>query len=202
MRLALALALLGAAAPAALAESRPPRHLMVIGDSLAADNRPYLQSELPGWDIRNDFSFARTAAETARDLRKDDEEESLPPVIHVSSGTGDDPSHVGRFRRAVRRVMRLAGPQRCVVWANVYRVKFDLPTFEAINLALAGEGLRWPNLRVVDWRDMVNTHRYWLVDFIHVNEEGNRARAAAVAHEVRVCRGLLTAPLLPGPLPP
>ena len=174
----------------------------MIGDSLAYDNRPYLHDELPGWRIRNDFSFARTAAETAHDLRADDLRDPLPPVIHVSSGTGDDPEHVGRFRRAVRRVMRIAGPQRCVVWANVYRVKFDLPTFDVINLTLVAEAQGRSNLRLVDWHTMVNAHRDWLVDFIHVDAAGNRARAAAIAHEVHVCQGLLSAPELPGPLPP
>jgi hypothetical protein len=200
-RLALAtLALLGAVAPAAAA-SAPPRRLFTIGDSLAYDNRPYLQAELPHWQIQSDFSFARSARETARDLRADDRREPLPPVINVSSGTGDDPSRPGRFRRAVRRVMRLAGPQRCVVWANVYRPKLDQPTFDAINLVLAAEAARWPNLRVIDWSSMILAHRDWLVDLIHVNAEGNRARAAALAREVHACRRLLTAPLLPGPLP-
>jgi hypothetical protein len=97
--------------------------------------------------------------------------------------------------------MRLAGPQRCVVWANVYRPKLDQPTFDVINLVLAAEAARWPNLRVVDWYSMVTSHRDWLVDLIHVDAEGNRARAEAVAEEVHACRQLLTLPPLPGPLP-
>jgi hypothetical protein len=201
MRLALAvLVLLAATAPAALAQAPPP-HLFVIGDSLAYDNRPYLQNELPNWRIQSDFGFARTASETAHDLRARDRREPLPPIVHVSSGTGDDPSRAGRFRRAVRRVMRVAGPQRCVVWANVWRLKLSEPTFDVINLVLAEEALARPNLRVVDWHSMIEAHGDWLVDLVHVNEEGNRARAAAVAREVRACRKELTAPVPPGPLP-
>jgi hypothetical protein len=201
MRLTLAvLALLAVAAPAAFAQAPPP-HLFVIGDSLAYDNRPYLQQELPHWKIQSDFSFARLASETARDLRGRDRRQLLPPIIHVSSGSGDDPSRAGRFRRAVRRVMRVAGPQRCVVWANVWRLKLSEPTFNVINLVLAQEALTHPNLRVVDWHAMIAAHHDWLVDLIHVNGEGNRARAAAVAREVRACRRQLTAPVPPGPLP-
>jgi hypothetical protein len=201
MKLALAvLVLLAASAPAAFAQA-PPTRLFVIGDSIAYDNRPYLQRDLPHWKIQSDFSFARLASETAHDLRARDRREPLPPIIHVSSGTGDDPSRAGRFRRAVRRVMRLAGPQRCVVWANVWRLKLSEPTFDVINLVLAEEALARPNLRVVDWHSMVEAHRQWLVDLVHVDEEGNRARAAAVAGEVRACRDQLTTPLPPGPLP-
>ena len=175
--------------------------LLVIGDSIAYDNRPYLQHELPHWRIESNFSFARTASETAHDLRELARRETLPPIIHVSSGTGDDPSHPKRFARAVRRVMRVAGPERCVVWANVWRLKLSEPTFEVINYVLAEKALARQNLLVVDWHAMVEANRDWLVDLVHVNAAGNRARAAAVALEVRACRKLLAAPGPPGPLP-
>jgi hypothetical protein len=191
VRLALALLLLlGAAAPATAAVP-PPRHLLVIGDSLAYDNRPYLAHELRRWKIDSDFSFARSANDTAHDLRVLSKAAPLPPVIHVSSGTGDDPEHPERFERAVRRVMNVAGPHRCVVWANVWRLRLEQPTFATINFVLAAEDLTRPNLRVFDWHSIVDAHSDWLVDLVHVNAEGNRARAAAVAHEVRLCRRYL-----------
>lgn len=194
-----ALLLLGAAAPAASAHP-PPRHLLVVGDSLAYDNGPYLRDELRHWRIEEDFSFARTALETADDLRlRARSGVPLPPVIHVSSGTGDDPSQPEQLRRAVRRVMRVAGPSRCVVWANVWRLRLAEPTFATLNLVLAQEDLARANLRVVDWHALVESRRDWLVDPVHVNAEGNRARAQAVARETRICRWQLKAP--PGPLP-
>jgi hypothetical protein len=49
---------------------------------------------------------------------------------------------------------------------------------------------------------MVEAHNDWLVDLVHVNDEGNRARAEAVAHDVRACRWFMKPPaLIPGPLP-
>jgi hypothetical protein len=196
------LLLLGAAAPAASAQP-PPRHLLVVGDSLAYDNSPYLRGELRHWRIEEDFSFARTAEQAADDLRaRAGSGLPLPPVIHVSSGTGDDPSQPEGFRRAIRRVMRLAGPTRCVVWANVWRLRLVEPTFATLNLVLAQEDLARPNLRVVDWHALVETRRDWLIDLVHVNPEGNRARAQAVAREARICRWQLKVPApLPGPLP-
>jgi hypothetical protein len=197
-----ALLLLGAAAPAASAHP-PPRHLLVVGDSLAYDNGPYLRGELRRWRIEEDFSFARTALETADDLRlRARSDVPLPPVIHVSSGTGDDPSQPEQLRRAVRLIMRVAGPSRCVVWANVWRLQLAEPTFATLNLVLAQEDLARANLRVVDWHALVERRRDWLVDLVHVNAEGNRARAKAVGREARICRWQLKAPATPpGPLP-
>lgn len=187
-RLAALVVLLGLAAPAALAES-PPRRLFVIGDSIAYDNRAHLRHELKRWKIESDFSFARLAAETARDLRvRAKARQSLPPVIHVSSGTGDDPGDRRGFRASVRRVLRTAGKRRCVVWANIWRVRLEEPTFEALNEVLDEEDRRYDNLRVVDWHALVDAHTEWLVDPVHVNAAGNRARAKAVARATRACR--------------
>jgi hypothetical protein len=188
--LALLLAL-GTAAPAAAAEA-PPRQLFVIGDSLAYDNAPYLQRELPRWKIESDTSFARSARDTAHDLRKRSHAHPpLPPVIHVSTGTGDDPSRYQAFERSVQLIMRIAGPHRCVVWANVWRLSLAGHIFAPTNYVLAAEDAARPNLRVVDWYDMVEAHPHWLVDPVHVNAAGNRARAAAVSHDVNLCRNSL-----------
>jgi hypothetical protein len=203
VRLALAvLLLIGAAAPAASA-GVPPPHLFVIGDSLAYDNSRYLHHDLPGWQIEENFSFARTAQDTARDLRlRARRHPRLAPVIHVSSGTGDDPDHPERLRRSIRRVMRAAGEHRCVIWANIWRLRLEEPTFDTLNWVLAAEDAARPNLRVIDWHAMVEAHPDWLVDLVHVNAEGNRARAYAVAQEARACRASLKTPEpIPGPLP-
>jgi hypothetical protein len=186
---AIALCILGAAAPTSAAA--PPRHLLVIGDSLAYENRPYLAHRLRNWQIESDFSFGRSASDTAHDLWVLSKKAPLPPVIHVSAGTGDDPEHPERLARAVRRVMRIAGGHRCVVWANIWRLRLEEPTFDTLNFALAAEDAVRPNLRVIDWHAMVEANRDWLVDLVHVNAEGNRVRAATVAREVGRCRTYL-----------
>jgi hypothetical protein len=196
------LLLIGAAAPAASA-SVPPQRLFVIGDSLAYDNSRYLRQALPRWKIEEDYSVARSSRDTARDLAvRARAHPRLAPVIHVSSGTGDDPAFPERLRRSIRRVMRVAGDHRCVIWANIWRLRLEQPTFDTLNRVLAEEDAARANLRVIDWHAMVEAHRDWLVDPVHVNAEGNRARADALAHEARACRASLkTAAPLPGPLP-
>jgi hypothetical protein len=88
----------------------------------------------------------------------------------------------------VRRALRVAGKRRCVVWANIWRLRLEEPTFDVLNDVLAQEDRRADNLRVVDWHALVEAHRDWLVDPVHVNAEGNRARAKAVARAARACR--------------
>lgn len=112
--------------------------------------------------------------------------------MHVSSGTGDDPTEFAAFGATVRRVMRIAGPSRCVVWANIWRLRLEEPTFATLNFMLAAEDAKRDNLRVVDWHAMVSTHGDWVVDLVHVDVAGNRARARAVAREVRACHRYLS----------
>ena len=85
--------------------------------------------------------------------------------------------------------MRVAGPRRCVVWPNIFHLslRFD---YTALNLVLAEQDLRFENLRSFDWHAMVAENSDWLVDPVHVNARGHRARAkaAALAREVRACR--------------
>ena len=166
--------------------SRRGRRVLVNGDSLAFDSLHFIKRELPRWRVLDDLWFARRVAEGAGVLRRFGRR--LPPVIHASLGTGDDPAETAAFRRSLRAFMRVAGARRCVVWANIWRPVPSGPGFGPINAVLAGEAARRPNLRVVDWAAMVAANRHWLKpDRIHVNAAGNRARARAVAREIRRC---------------
>ena len=162
------------------------RRVLVNGDSLAFDSLPFIRRELPRWRVLDDVWFARRVSEGARVLRRYGRR--LPPVIHVSLGTGDDPAETAAFRRSLRAIMRVAGAGRCVVWANIWRPVPSGPGFNLVNAVLADEAARRPNLRVVDWAAMVAANTHWLTpDGIHVSAAGNRARARAVAREIRRC---------------
>ena len=186
---AVALALAGASAPSADAGKA---RLLVLGDSLAFDSEPYLLRALPRWRIVDEIWFARRTGEGPAILRRYGRR--LPRTIHVSLGTADDPTAVDQLRRDVRRTMRIAGRRRCVVWANVWRPVPSGPGFDNFNVMLADEDAHRPNLRVLDWHSMVAAHNEWLKkDGVHVNADGNRARARAVRREIRACRAELAA---------
>jgi lysophospholipase L1-like esterase len=180
---ALAFALLLAAPASADAASR---RLLVNGDSLAVGTRPYIPRELEGWRVRQSTEVSRHAYEGADVMRSYGT--SLPRVIHVSLGTNDDPSQVAGFRAAIDEVMEVAGERRCVVWANVVRPPVAGKSYAGYNRALLRASRERDNLRVVNWARMVRRHPDWLArDGVHVSAEGYRARAKAVARQVRRC---------------
>lgn len=181
---AMAIALLLALPATAEAASR---RLLVNGDSLAVGTRAYLPKALRGWKITQSVAVSRHAFEGADVMRAYGP--SLPRVIHVSLGTNDDPNQVDAFRAAVRGVMEVAGPHRCVVWANIVRPPVAGASYAGYNRALAAESRPRENLRVVNWARMVRENPQWLAgDGVHVNADGYRARAKAIAASVRRCR--------------
>jgi hypothetical protein len=186
MRAASALAIVLALALPASADALS-RRLLVDGDSLAVGTKPYLPKELKGWKLTQSATVSRHAYQGADVMRSYGS--ALPRVIHVSLGTNDDPNDVAGFRRAVRDVMKVAGSKRCVVWTNIRRPPAAGASYAGYNRVLSQEDAKRDNLRVVNWVRMVRAHPEWLVgDGVHVNADGYRARAKAVAREVRRCR--------------
>ena len=183
---ALALLLAGLAIAPASA-SAAERSLLVNGDSLAEGTRAYIPPELPGWRVRQSTAVSRHADEGADVMRRYGGR--LPRVIHVSLGTNDDPNQVDVFRAAIREVMDVVGPRRCVVWTNIVRPPVAGASYAGYNRALAAESRPREKLRVVNWVRLVRQNPQWVVgDGVHVNAEGYRARAKAVAESVRRCR--------------
>jgi lysophospholipase L1-like esterase len=181
------LTLLAAGLVLAPSASAAERRLLVNGDSLAEGTRPYIPKKLPDWRVRQSTKVSRHASEGADVLRRFGR--SLPRVIHVSLGTNDDPSQVEGFSAAIEDVMEVAGERRCVVWTNIVRPPYRGTSYDAYNRALAREDRERDNLRVVNWARMVERNRDWLADDgVHVSAEGYRARARAVAREVKRCR--------------
>ena len=163
------------------------RRLLVNGDSLAVGTQPYLPRELGRWRVIQSTAVSRHAFEGADVMRAYGR--ALPRVIHVSLGTNDDPRTVSAFRAAIRAVMKVAGPRRCVVWANIVRPPVGGTSYAGYNRALARESRTRQNLRVVNWVRMVREHPQWSAgDGVHVNADGYRFRADAIARSVRRCK--------------
>jgi hypothetical protein len=193
-RFALGLALLVTTVLPTTVAADSPQRLFVYGDSLAVGTEPYLPDKLPDWRVKQDVGYSRHARQAAAVLRA--RGDRLSPVIHLSLGTVDDPARPRRYRRAVRRAMRAAGPGRCVVWANIYRPSpLGEPGWGRLNRVLDREAERRDNLVIVDWFSIVSAHPQWRspVDATHVSERGYRYRARAVAAGVRECDERLAA---------
>jgi hypothetical protein len=163
------------------------RRLLVNGDSLAVGTKRYIPRALDGWSVKQSTAVSRHAYEGADVMRSYGRR--LPRVIHVSLGTNDDPNQVKGFRAAIEEVMEVAGERRCVVWTNIVRPPYEGTSYDGYNRALSREDSARDNLRVVSWARMVERHPEWLADDgVHVSAGGYRARARAVARQVKRCR--------------
>lgn len=127
-----------------------PVHL--LGDSLAVGIAPYLDAGLGDRPLTTDAAEGRGTA-TMVSLLSTYAATSAPTWV-VSLGTNDNPEE---FPDQAAAIMDLAGPNRCVVWFDVWRADTD----DAINATLAQLGSENPNLHVVAWHDVAAAHQDW-----------------------------------------
>ena len=160
--------------------------VFVDGDSLAVGTEPYLDQELPGWNVRTSATISRHANEGAGVLRSAGR---LPNVIAVSLGTNDDPRSTSAFRSAIASLVSAAGSGRCIVWATIRRPPVAGASYLGYNEALRQQARARDGFKVVQWKKLVGEHPEWLAeDGVHVNAAGYQARAAAYAEKIRECR--------------
>lgn len=181
---ALVLAALLAATAAAPASAKQ-RWLFVNGDSLAVGTEPYMPEALPGWRFRTSAAISRHAYEGDDILRS---RPRLARHVAVSLGTNDDPRQTGAFRDAIEDVMDVVGERRCVVWANIVRPPVAGASYAGYNRVLREARDDHPNLRIVDWKRLTDSHPEWLAgDGVHVSAAGYRGRALAYGRAVKRC---------------
>ena len=119
-----------AALTAATAQGgRAAKRVYVDGDSIAYGTDLFLQRYLRGWRISSSVDVSRHAYQGAAAIEALGK--SLPRVIVVNLGTNDDPGGVSAFGTYVRRVVRAAGPRRCVIWATIVRPPYAGISYEA-----------------------------------------------------------------------
>lgn len=155
----------------------------LLGDSLNVGIEPYVPDALPGWKMVTNDQVGRITPQGIAEL------EAGRPVLSnyvvVSLGTNDPPSEVDAFRRDVARVLALVGPNRCVVWATIWR---DERPNQAFNDVLRDAARVNRRVRLVEWAEMVEQHPELLApDGLHGNEDGYRERARKVAAAVKSC---------------
>lgn len=155
----------------------------LVGDSLNVGLEPYLPAALPHWRIVANDRVGRSTAEGISELVA-----GRPPLssyVIVSLGTNDSPDAAAGFRADVARILELIGPDRCVIWATIWR---DGRPNDAFNAVLRDAAEANHRVRLVEWAAMVQAHPDWLAaDHLHGNETGYRERARAVAAATRSC---------------
>jgi lysophospholipase L1-like esterase len=154
----------------------------MIGDSLNVGMEPYMDDVLPRWRFVENDRKGRTTPEGIAELEAGRPELSSYVVVSLGTNDGYD---VDAFRANVAHVLDLAGADRCVIWATIWR---DGKPNDALNAVLraAAEGNK--RMRLVAWAEMVDKQPELLApDHLHGNESGYRRRAEAVAEAVQSC---------------
>jgi hypothetical protein len=93
------------------------------------------------------------------------------PIWLVSLGTNDN---IDEFAEQAALLMDLAGPERCVLWFDVWRVSTD----EFINHELAELAQRHKNLHILPWHDLAAEHPEWF--------EGEDVHPAQIGYDERM----------------
>lgn len=155
----------------------------LVGDSLNVGIEPHVPSALPGWKMVANDQVGRVTPEGISEL------EAGRPVLSnyvvVSLGTNDPATEVTAFRKDVTRFLELVGPNRCVIWATIWRDGQPNDEFNEV-LRDAAEANR--RVTLVEWAAMVQESPELLAsDGLHGNEDGYRERARAVAAAVKSC---------------
>src|SRR5207342_1980572 len=121
--------------PSASALLPPAQDVLVLGDSLTLSTYPWLADLMPDRYVSWAAQVGRTTLQARQALEAVASDGGLPPVIIVSSGTNDlSSASVGA---EAGRILAIAGPDRCVVWADVVRPEAFGDGVTAANDALA-----------------------------------------------------------------
>ena len=165
------------------------RTLLVVGDSLTVGTQPYMHRNLRRWYIHQRVAISTQVTEGPGILKRYGRR--LPRVIFVNLGTNGDPRATGTFLSAIRRTMHIAGPHRCVVWATIVRPPVAGASYRRLNLVLADQARKRPNLILFHWAWLASRHPSWFgPDHVHVTASAYQVRARAMATQIRECRRL------------
>lgn len=155
----------------------------LLGDSLNVGIEPYLSEELDGWEISSHNAVGRRTEEGIAELRALGG--AIAPVLVVSLGTNDLDGESAAFAGQVERLLQLAGPRRCVVWATIWAGGPQ----EDFNTALRDAAGRHGNLELLDWAALVEDEPELVAsDGVHGSVDGYARRAEETAIIARRCR--------------
>jgi hypothetical protein len=153
--------------------ARASKGVLLVGDEVMLGAANAIERSIPG--ARIDAAVSRQFDQGASLLERDKRDGALPPTIVVHLGA-NGPFTAGAFDG----LMRAAGPDSTVLFLTV---KVPRAWEHAVNDALRGGALRWPNARVLDWKHYSDSHADWFtVDGFHLDTVGQTAYAAFIRH--------------------
>ncbi|HEY5077145.1 MAG TPA: acyltransferase family protein [Acidimicrobiia bacterium] len=146
-------------------------HVLGIGDSVMEGAKTSLVAAIPGMAV--DAVKSRQFSQAIQVVQQYESLSALPAVLVIHLGTN---GHITSAQ--FDQMMRTIGPRHTVFFltARVPRL------WEAeVNVTLHAGVKRWPNARLLEWRDYSGCHDDWFVnDGFHLRTPGQHAYAAFV----------------------
>lgn len=158
--------------------------VLVIGDSLSVGGETYLDQELAGVPVTTDAEIGRGSAAGLEVLAA-----NLAPehgVVVFALGSNDDPANPGALAANLEQANEIAGG-RCLVVATVSVEKYSGSDDSGLNEAIRGFAASNPNVRLVEWEELVTANPQLLTDGAHATPEGYEARASLLAQAIGSC---------------
>jgi len=144
-----------------------PGKVYVQGDSLtrhsAKSLRKYLSPSLVWVSARG----GRRTSKGLQTIRTVAARHQLPEAVVVGLGTNDhtDDSGVRKFRHQAKQILDLIGPNRCVVWIDLYKRpnlgKHAGAYYAPLNRVLQELQATHPNLLIQHWSRVAADHLAW-----------------------------------------
>ena len=166
----------------------PPCDAGLVGDSLLVYATAHVGLEdtfaAAGCPARVNALEGRSTTQAAAVVEQWAADGTLPSVIGVTSAGWD--AFISAFDAvgpSVDRVMAAAAG-RPVVWVNAF-VLNGTTNDQTVNAILAAKDAEYPNLTVLDHYSWVDAHRDLLVDFAHLNTDGERQWTQRLLDAVR-----------------
>ena len=154
----------------------PPAHVLGIGDSVMQGAKVALVATIPG--IAVDAIKSRQFREAVDVIQQYKNLLALPTVIVIHLGTN------GRITNDLfDQIMRTIGPGH-----RVFFLTARVPRLweSEVNTTLHQGATRWPNSRVLEWRDFSGCHDDWFVgDGFHLRTPGQYAYAAFIRDGIK-----------------
>jgi hypothetical protein len=151
-----------------------PVHL--LGDSLAVGiEQDVIQALAPRTVVTDAAEGRRTATSVALLAAN---APSTSPIWIVSLGTNDNPE---TFADQAAQLVELAGPDRCVVWFDIWRSD----TQDSVNAALGSLAAAHPNVHVIEWYAAALAHPEWFTGLdVHPSSIGYGERGQLAVQAV------------------
>lgn len=155
--------------------------VLIIGDSLTVGSESDLRKKLKGAVVISQGSEPTKWGVDQLEAQKG----SLPGTVVMGFGTNDTPDEKA-FRKQVERALKIVGPDRHLVWINVWRTHPTANTNElsGLNIVLEELAEEHPNMSIVDWAKMVSDEEVTLGDNAHTDPAGYKKRADAISQTV------------------